>query len=342
MIQDLDLLLPLIEECRREKLPLRVFVHRDLPMRSPRVTKILESKKISFRIGSRFLKREIISPVLFNIRAVVTAVETNQSPHLPAFKLVRRAKLKNIPTITLQHGFENIGLTYSDEEYSVSKVSFLSDVILTWQNKNFFHKDVSEETRSKCVPVGLLKEKTPVLPFRFSWQGQKKTVAIFENLHWKRFSESYRSQFLESVVQAAQKFPDFNFFVKPHHAGGWLIKSLRGKQLPNLQNLIVADPNDPQWEPFTGPSIIQAADFVLTTPSTIAVDAVLMQKPVAVFKFDLELDNYRPLPLIERAEQVFEFLQNPKPQEFSSQQFLKERFSSLDGIATVGKYLKNL
>jgi hypothetical protein len=64
-------------------------------------------------------------------------------------------------------------------------------------------------------------------------------------------------------------------------------------------NLVMADPSDPFWEPFTAPSLIAAADLVITTPSTVALDAALARKPVAVAAYGMDLPAFAPLPLLQ-------------------------------------------
>jgi hypothetical protein len=43
-------------------------------------------------------------------------------------------------------------------------------------------------------------------------------------------------------------------------------------------------------------------DSVITTPSTVALDAVLAGKPVGVVGYDLELPLYEPLPILRSGE----------------------------------------
>ncbi len=58
------------------------------------------------------------------------------------------------------------------------------------------------------------------------------------------------------------------------------------------------DPRDSQWERFTAPAFIVHADVVITTPSTVALDAALAGRRVAVVGYDLELPLYHPLPIL--------------------------------------------
>ena len=63
-------------------------------------------------------------------------------------------------------------------------------------------------------------------------------------------------------------------------------------------NLLLANPVDPLWEPFTASAILQIVDGAITTPSTVALDAALAGKPVAVASYGLDLSVYSPLPLL--------------------------------------------
>jgi hypothetical protein len=97
------------------------------------------------------------------------------------------------------------------------------------------------------------------------------------------------------------------FLVKPHHAGQYLAKSwhlLKGAP----PNVVLADPASPLWEPLTASAIIGSADAVITTPSTVALDAARAGCPVAVTRYGLRLSLYEPLPLLECAEDWLAFL----------------------------------
>ncbi len=54
-------------------------------------------------------------------------------------------------------------------------------------------------------------------------------------------------------------------------------------------------------------------DQVLTTPSTVALDAARTGRPVAVLGYDLELPLYEPLPIIRRGGDLEAFLDAPPP-----------------------------
>ncbi len=130
---------------------------------------------------------------------------------------------------------------------------------------------------------------------------------MFENLHWHRFSELYLEQALFDLDHAAAEHLDTLFLVKPHHAGRWLSRN-RGR-LRERPNLAVIDPTDSAWEPHTAPALIAAVDAVLTTPSTVALDAARAGRPAAVLGYDLDLPLYAPLPIIRGGSDIERFLE---------------------------------
>ncbi len=71
---------------------------------------------------------------------------------------------------------------------------------------------------------------------------------------------------------------------------------------------MIANPSDPTWEPYTAPSLLKLSDAVITTPSTVAIDACAAGLPVAVVAYDLNLPRYGLLPLILKENDYFEFL----------------------------------
>lgn len=138
------------------------------------------------------------------------------SPLLPL--TTRWAKRQGVRTFTLQHGFENVGLTYSDNDFPIETVKFESDAIFVWGPLELLHKNVRNDTRGKCIPIGYPKPlgggTSSVLDGL-----QRPFVAVFENLHWGRFSAAYRESFLNHLDTVARQMPDVRFVVKPHPAG---------------------------------------------------------------------------------------------------------------------------
>ncbi len=309
LIQDFDLALPLLIAAKeRYDLPCQAWVSLELLEASPRVWTGLRKHDIDFKVMDEHSDADVTLMAFGRAGAVVTIAETNQSPHRFPHRIVRRANAAGVPTYTMQHGFENIGLTYSDRRYPIEHVAFASNVILTWGPAEMLHPRIPERTRNKCLPVGCCKT-VPSDPVRLplSRHGQR-VVGVFENLHWERYDCRYAERFVADVVELAERNLDIIFVVKPHHAGRWLTSRYDGTA-PSASNLVIADPASSEWERFTASQLIPALDAVITTPSTVALDAARAGKPVAVVGYDLDLSQYRPLPILTDGAQWQEFVQ---------------------------------
>lgn len=297
--QDLDLLLPLIVQFKKGAQPIAVAVSDKAWSQSPRINALLSTAGVEPQIVSHKAAVAGAQPSLKDICAVITASESTANAHKGAYTLTQRANQQGIATYTMQHGYENVGITYFDEEYPVGAIMFASQRVFTWVPLSELPAETPTETRQKCVAVGCPKFiDSPSLKATIpNGRDGGPLIAVFENLHWCRYSDTYRQQFLADLEAMAVAYPQITVLVKPHHTGLWLTKRYQGR-VPAADNLIIADPKDPQWEAFTAPALIELADAVITTPSTVAIDAVRAKKPVAVVAYDMALPNYEPLPLL--------------------------------------------
>lgn len=298
LLMDIDLILPLLRSAksRNDLVPL-ACVSDQVAAQIPVVLESLRSHRIQFEV---IRHDEIISgqrPQLRAIDALVSASESTANPHRAAHMLTNRANAKGLRTYTIQHGFENIGLTYFDQIHNSENIRFASHRIFTWCPTERLHTEVPEETRRKCLPVGCCKELGMDLQDLAKPGSRKLLVGVFENLHWHRYDENYRNRFLADLIETARNFKETTFLLKPHPAGRWLTQRYKGP-LPDLENIIVANPGDPNWKEYTGPIIVGMADGVITTPSTVALDAARCGRPVAITGYDLRLKNYEPLPVL--------------------------------------------
>ncbi len=305
--QDLDILLPVLLALRsRAEVRLRIALTDWLVTESPRVLNTLAAHGFSFDIYPRDEVRRGDAPLLGGVDGVLSGAETNVRAHKSGHTLVGRARARGAASFTLQHGFENIGLTYKDGLHDEG-VRFASDVIFTWCGADDLADWIAPETRAAVVPVGSPKTvPSPASPTPLHQGFWARTVGVFENLHWARFSEVYRERFIEDLRDAASANPDTLFLVKPHHAGRWA--SRHRDRIAQTANLVVVDPTDSAWEPHTAPALIASVDRVLTTPSTVALDAARTGRPVAVLGYDLDLPLYAPLPVIRVREDLARFL----------------------------------
>jgi hypothetical protein len=305
--QDLDVLLPvLLALQQREEVRLRIVVTDWLVSESPRILNLLAAHGLAYEVHPREAVRAGEAPSLGGVDGVLSGADTNTRAHKAGHALVGRARRRGAASFTLQHGFENIGLTYKDELHG-EQIRFASEIIFTWGPKEALAPWTAPETRAAATPVG--SPKTAPAPARALKLNQgfwTRTVGVFENLHWHRFDDAYRARVIAELERAAELRPDTLFIVKPHHAGRWM--SCNRDRIGERANLVVTDPTDSAWEPHTAPAFIASVDQVLTTPSTVALDAARTGRPVAVLGYGLELPLYEPLPIVQRSEDLDAFL----------------------------------
>jgi hypothetical protein len=306
--QDLDVLLPVLTALKaRGETRLRLVLSEYLLAESPRIAAALAAHGLDFTAHPREAIRSGAEPSLAGVDGVLSGADTNTRAHKAGHTLLGRAKAQGLPTFTLQHGLENIGLTYKDHLHG-EEIRFAADTIFIWGAPEGLASWVPEETRAKVVPVGSPKAAPRPAAALDLHQGHwPRVIGVFENLHWHRFSELYLERALEDLDAAAEARPDTLFLVKPHHAGRWL--SRHPARLAQRPNLVVVDPADSAWEPHTAPDLIASVEAVLTTPSTVALDAARTGRPVAVLGYDLELPLYQPLPIVRGMADLDAFLE---------------------------------
>lgn len=302
LAQDIDLAAPVIAAAKACGVALEVWYSSSLLDKSPRSMVVLQALGVRSRAWPESVVEDGSVRFPPSARALLTVAETNLRPHEFTRRITEAANKAGLATATLQHGFENVGLTYSDDVHAIGKVDFAAQRIYLWGTLDTLHPAVPSPTRKKCLAVGCPK---PVagrasLPEGLLPAG-RPVIGVFENLHWHRYDDDYRMFFIEGVRRVAAAFPQLLFLVKPHHAGMWLTARFDG-EAPVADNLIVADPQTAEWEAYTAPSLLGHLQAVITTPSTVALDAARCGLPTAVVAAGLQLENYQPLRLIEAAE----------------------------------------
>jgi hypothetical protein len=298
LIQDLDLALPVLKAWACAGVTLQAWCSAALIRKSPRVLATLLECDIPYRVLPDELTAGSFQFLPSN-KALLTVAETNLGPHRFTRKLTELALAHKLTVATLQHGFENVGLTYEDAVHSIDRVTIKAQRIYIWGGLETLHPRLNDNVRARCISVGCTKPATtePADLAELLPMGQP-VIGIFENLHWHRYDDTYRHAFLEAVGQLVKSFPQVTFLVKPHHAGLWLTHRYEG-QRPAASNLVIADPQKSPWENHTASGLLGNMTAVITTPSTVALDAARYSLPVAVFAGGLDLSNYQPLPLLQ-------------------------------------------
>lgn len=307
LVQDIDLAAPVMEAIRSKGLVIEAWCSISLMRKSPRVLSILHNQKFSFRIIDDDVSKTLKFPS--RARVLMTVTETNLGPHRFSRRLSELAIDNGLFVSTMQHGFENVGLTYSDATHAIEHINFLAQRIYTWGPLTTLHSNVSTSVRSRCMPVGCPKPAFPdTADLSKLIDPSALVIGVFENLHWHRYDDNYRADFVAGVSALAEQFPHIFFLVKPHHAGLWLTRRYQGRA-PSAANIVIADPQSGVWEKYTASDLLGRVIAVITTPSTVALDAARRGIPVSVIAGDLDLSNYTPLLLIRQAIEWTGFVQ---------------------------------
>jgi glycosyltransferase involved in cell wall biosynthesis len=307
LVMDIDLALPVIRRAQGMGIEVMVLCNSEIRAIKPDIETLLRAHCRQYLLVHRtMLDRHFLFPA--SATALLTFSETNLRPHAFNHQLTKMANRAGLATFTTQHGFENVGLTYDDSIQPIRKISFAAQHIFIWGSLETLHPSIPPRTRRKCIPIGCPKPERgtrATLPQAFS--GNKPVVGIFENLHWKRYSDAYREAFISNVMKLARMCPEVLFLVKPHNAGLWLTSRFRG-ELPSAPNVVIADPRAPQWASTTASGVFWRCAAVITTPSTVALDAARYGLPVAVVAQGLSLNNYAPLPLLHDPQDWWGFV----------------------------------
>lgn len=347
---DVDILSPFLRPERYPDIRFRILVS-SRQQENPRLKILLDTLDLAadFVIDTEAADTTL-SKCLFGSDALLTSSESTLRPHLLAHRLTITANEMGVSTYTMQHGIENIGLSYFDE-YQGTEVVFASSTVFTWQSADRLPYIVDTGTRQKAVATGYSAPErdyfAPMLsslsiPGKSAECPNKKLIGVFENMHWTRFSDEYRRQFISDLEYVCQQRPDINFLIKPHPEGRWLTERYGGTK-PEQTNLLIADPKDSAWGLFTAPSLMPFFDAVITTPSKVALDGALDGIPIAIPSYDGSYDYYSPLNALDDAKDWLEFVdqaisENAALKELNKQ-FVDNILLNQNGSDNVVKYL---
>ncbi|MCA9395728.1 MAG: hypothetical protein KC649_01045, partial [Candidatus Omnitrophica bacterium] len=189
-IQDFGVLWPvLLSSTSQELAQTEVFISTEVQARDPQVKTRLLEKGIAYQAAPSAWKRFLKPGLLVPGSEFITASESNAKPHRRTHAWVQYAIMQKLHTITYQHGFENIGLTYSDSEFPCEQIRFESKEIRVWVCEKLLHKNISPETRKK---IRFISRPFIQLFPDTSTETSKPIISVFENLHWSRYDDQYR------------------------------------------------------------------------------------------------------------------------------------------------------
>lgn len=286
-MQDIDVLLPVLLGLTADPaFQLRILVSRWLAEESPRTAKLLRRRRLPFDWIRRRHLVEGTGPDLREVDFVLAASESSHPAHAAGHALARSARSAGIRAYALQHGFENVGLRGPEAEHL-----FASDVVFCWSLMAADRNAAATETLAKISPVG-----RPRLPIPPAPTAPLFDVGVFENLHADTSHDGDRSAFAAGV--AALGRTGARVLLSPHPAGGW------GECLTELTaswpNLLVQTAAERRAEIGGAIDAIAACRRIITSPSTVALDAAQQGRPVAVCAPGGAI--YEALPLLRSAD----------------------------------------
>ncbi len=239
----------------------------------------------------------------------LSTVESTAARYKLPYIITRLANAIGLSTYTLQHGFENSGLTYCNKIRG-AKVKFAAKTVLTWGPTEELPAWLSGDTRDKAIAVGCPKMLSVAEKASSVTAGARPMIGVFDNLHWNRYDEAYVASFLNHLEETARQRPEFRFVLKSHPVTVRRRSRELTARLSSMENVDVADLLEREEPALTTPWLLTHALGVITTPSTIALDCALAKTPVAVTRYGLDLSYYSPLCLLDSAGDWMRFLEH--------------------------------
>ena len=328
LVQDVDVMLPVLLALREQGgIGLKIHVSRWLQRESPRTEVMLREHGLDFAYLPRRQVIEGRAPTLRGADALIAAAESTHPAHSAAHALAQRAKAAGLKTYALQHGFENVGLFGVE----TAAASFASDVVFCWFPKDAIPAALSPGTRGKLAHVGRPGSVGAARAAESAFD-----VGVFENLHWDRYDDADRSNFLAGLTAAVRALPQVRFLLRSHPAAGWADQF--GHDLAQFANISRDQAAMARGRPQGGADIIQGLARVITTPSTVALDAAMAGVPVALAAAGGKL--YDPLPLLRSPDDWIGFAAGGAFDRRTLDQFCSRVLVGGDGAVRIAERLR--
>lgn len=303
LAQDLPIALSVIDEARNRGANVGVIVGMEVANGNQPLIEALIDRRIAPTFTNPITAKPRDFRWLRGATALFCPTETSLEAHALAHMLTKLANDAGVATFTAQHGLENVGLTWRRSD--LDTVAIASSTIFTWAAPSTLPSWVSPDIRSRCIGLGRLSRRW-LADADGSPGAQKPIIAVFENLHWERYDDSARDAFRRNVAALANALPEADVIVGAHPGGRWAA----GENAFGFGAARVVNPAAEKVDGWTTPRLLRAASAVLTTPSTIALDAAESGRPVAVMRCGItDLASYEPLPIIDGAIEFISFAQ---------------------------------
>jgi hypothetical protein len=304
LIQDVAIFAPLIELAQKMGGAKVLILHtRDFVQRDASKLWSAELHKIAASANAKLVEVEQARDALIALQdkrgLLLSASETDLPQHQLANDIVRGCP-SSFVTISVQHGFENIGLLHNDahDDFFGGDIGFGSDIVAAWFKEDRLYS-IKPSERAKLFVTG-----PPMMLSLHPRAGVPVTVAglICENLHSVRMrGQGTQANFLAILAEAAVggAAAGISFEVRPHPGGQYLRR--QGIKLPDC----VSINTDPLYR-----QDLSRFRFGISAPSSVLLDLILADVPVAVWQSEagsLALGNYSGLPVVSDAADWLRF-----------------------------------
>ena len=338
--QDVELLISLHEKAKHRKdLLISFWVLKKCAVRFPSVLPLLKEKGVFVDQIVSYVQLFKVLRELVRAKVFLSTVESTGASHKLPYIITRMANAASVSTYTLQHGFENIGLSYCDEIHGPD-VKFAANTVLTWGPTENLPAWVGKDTLDKAIAVGCPKDLVVFENNPSVKAGERPVIGVFDNLHWHRYDEKYRAAFLRDLKDISEQRKEFRFILRSHPVSIRKRNRELADILRSMDNVDVVDLMGEE-ERLTTLWILARSVGVITTPSTIALDGALANIPVAITRYGLDLTYYSPLCLLDKHEDWRSFLDSLSEESGSrglkqnGEQFLSKVFVPGDPAAKI-------
>lgn len=297
---DRPIAMAVLDAARKLGVETAVIVSQEACFRNPQLIEDLVSRRISPTFIQRQNARRTDYRWLRNATALFCPSESDLPAHAVPHWLTKLANQCSIRSYTAQHGLSNIALT--DPDSKGTKIA--SGTIFTWNDPSMLPDWVEPSIRERTIATGRITDPSSwTLKNLRPLDKRPERIGIYENLHWSAYPDSFRNDFKAIVFALAERHPETEFVMMPHPAGLWSVKFIKTTELP--ANLTIANPASREHLGATGVNALASIDRILTTPSSIAVDAAQIGLPAIILApEDFDLSLYQGLNFVQSAEEA--------------------------------------
>ena len=267
-----------------------------------------------------------------------TASESHLNNHSITHNLLRHAPPSYL-RITLQHGFECVGLRHSADHVQAygETASFASDIICTWAEADRL-PSLAPSQRAKVLvtgPTSLLQmpsgsvERQPGAP-----------GLVCENLHSVRYGKTARAkrEFVDTLAVFARIMSKKKRRValRPHVGGQYFLNT----QVPLPSNVKIE--NAPLYR-----LDLRQFSYGISAPSSVIIDMLLAQIPTAVWRDragGIDASNYEGLATVSSAQEWAQFARaaekDPRPILAAQRAFLQRQAMPLEPSEVFSRFAR--